>query len=414
VTAPDGVTPLQAGDGAADAPVVERVLGRAPRLSFGLIRADVAALAAMPRGSAADDQPQVAWIKRRLRDAGAHEIHSETFRFQRRWIWRHGAHTGAAMGAAAVGGPIGAGIAAATVASYEFELSGKSHWTGRFLPAAEGTNVVARIPAAGPAERTIVFAAHHDTQRSGWLWSSPMVRAAFKDARRRGGPRPLGAGAQLLIATVAAGCLLGSRVLRALGALGLAFMTLVGIDVARGRPVPGANDNATGVASLLALVAAFARDPLERTDVIAVFPDCEEVGMGGMEAWVKSHQDQLDKAGTFVVSLDSLGAGEPAVVTRESQLLAVYPRENLDWADRGALRAAVPPPARTSMTATTDAIVAHHAGLRALSIVSIDENGTLGPDYHQMTDTPDKVDYGSVEQCTRLAAGIARVWDAAS
>jgi len=66
------------------------------------------------------------------------------------------------------------------------------------------------------------------------------------------------------------------------------------------------------------------------------------------------------------------------------------------------------------MTATTDAIVAHHAGLRALSIVSIDENGTLGPDYHQMTDTPDKVDYDSVEQCTRLAAGVARVWDAAS
>jgi Peptidase family M28 len=58
--------------------------------------------------------------------------------------------------------------------------------------------------------------------------------------------------------------------------------------------------------------------------------------------------------------------------------------------------------------------VAHHAGLHALSIVSTDENGTLGPYYHQPTDTAQNLDYASVEQCARLAAGVARVWDSAS
>jgi acetylornithine deacetylase/succinyl-diaminopimelate desuccinylase-like protein len=395
------------------APIEEREMAGGPRLEFDHIRGDVEALAAMVRGSAAEDKPQVAWLERRLRDAGAHEVHTESFRFQRRWIWRHGVHTGGALAAAVAGGPAGAGLAAASLVSYELELSGKSHWTGRFLPAGEGTNVIARVPAAGPAERTIVFASHHDTQRSGWLWTSPLMRSAFKDARRRGGPRPLALGAELLIALVALGCLAGSRVVRAVGAVARAAVKRGGQDVGRGKPVPGANDNATAVASLLALVAAFARDPLEHTDLVAVFTDCEEVGMGGMEAWVKAHVAELDKAGTLVVSLDSLGAGEPAVVTKESPLLAVYPRENLEWADRGALRAAVAPPVRTSLTVTTDAIVAHHAGLRALSLVSIDEDGTLGPDYHQPTDTPDKVDYASVEQCTRLAAGVARVWDSA-
>lgn len=240
-----------------------------------------------------------------------------------------------------------------------------------------------------------------------------MIRAAFAGARGRGGPKPLGTGALQLMGLVALASLVGSRVLRAVTAVGLVFLTLVGLDVARGRVVPGANDNATGVAALLALVAAFARDPLEHTDVVAVFTDCEEVGMGGAEAWVRAHIDELDKASTLVISLDTLGAGAPAVVTRESTVLAVYPRENVEWADRGALRAAVNPPARTSLTATTDAIVAHHAGLRAISLVSIDENWSLGPDYHRLTDTPDKVDWHSVEQCTRLAAGTARVWDAA-
>ncbi len=394
------------------APIEERELAGGPRLDLERLRSDVAALAAMERGSAGEDKPQVAWIERRLRDAGAHEIRSESFRFQRRWIWRHGAHTAAAIGAAAAGGPVGAGLAAATAASYELELSGRSTWTARFLPAGEGTNVVARVPAAAPAERTLVVLAHHDAQRSGWLWSSPLMASATAGARERGGPRPLALGAQLLIGLVTLGCLAGSRVLRAVGALGLAALTLVGLDVARGRVVPGANDNATGVAALLALVAAFARDPLERTDLVAVFTDCEETGLGGAAAWAAAHSGELAAAGTLVVSLDTLGSGQPAVVTSEG-LTASYARDALEWADRGALRAAVAPPVRTTMAAPTDALAAQHAGLRALSLVSVDENWTLGKHYHRPTDTPENVDWDSVESCTRMAAGIARVWDAA-
>jgi hypothetical protein len=384
------------------APVDERVLASAPRLDFDRIRADVEALASMERGSAAEQQPQVAWLETRLRDSGAHEVRTESFRFQRRWIWRHGAHALAGLGAAVAGGPAGAALAAATLASLELELSGRSRWTSRFLPAGEGANVVARIPAAGLAERMVVFVAHHDAARTGLLWRLPRTT------------KPLGLGAQLALSLVALGCLAGSRIARAAGAAVLGALTLLGVDVARSRIVPGANDNATGVGALLALTAAFARDPLERTDVIAVFTDCEEVGLGGIEAWLEAHGDSLDLAGTLVVSLDTLGSGEPALVKRDGALSATYASENHGWADRGALRAAVAPPRRADLTAPTDAIVAHHAGLRALSLVSVDADGTLGPHYHQPTDTAANVDWHSVHQCTRLAGGIARVWDAAS
>jgi hypothetical protein len=372
------------------------------RLDLDRLRSDVETLAAMERGSAAVQPPQVAWIEGRLRDSGAHETHKESFRFQRRWIWRHGAHAAAGIGAAVAGGPAGAALAAATLASLELELSGRSSWTSRFLPAADGTNVVARIPAAGQAERTVVFIAHHDAARTGLLWRLPRSR------------KPLGLPAQMAMALVAAGCLAGSRILRAIGAVNLALLAALGLDVARSPLVPGANDNASGVAALLALTAALARDPLERTDVIAVFSDCEEVGLGGAAAWLAAHEAELDKAGTLVVSLDTLGSGEPAVVTRDGALTALYSRDTQDWADRGALRAAIAPPERTDLIAPTDAIVAHHAGLRALSLVSVAPDGTLGAHYHQPTDTPANVDWHSVEQCTRLAGGIARVWDSAS
>jgi acetylornithine deacetylase/succinyl-diaminopimelate desuccinylase-like protein len=383
------------------APIEEREVASGPRLDFGHLRDDVEALAAMERGSAAEDKPQVAWLERRLRDAGAHEVRTETFRFERR-PWRFVAHSAAGLGAAAAAGPIGAVLATGTLASTELEVSGRSRWSAPLMPRGDGVNVVARIPAAGEAGRTLVFLAHHDAARTGLLWRLPR------------GNEPYALGGQIALAVIAFGCLLGSRVLRTVGGLVMAAGALLGLDIVRNRVVPGANDNATGVAALVSLIAAFARDPLERTDVIAVFTDCEEVGLGGAAAWVDAHRDELQPASTLVVSLDTLGSGAPAVVSRDGALTAHYSSEVQEWADRGGLRVGVAPPRRVDLVASTDAIVAQHAGLHALSLISCAPDGTLGPHYHQPSDTPANVDWDSVEDSTRLAAGVARVWDAAS
>src|SRR5436190_8281464 len=255
---------------AVDAPAEERVLANAPRLDFARIRGDVEALSAMERASAAEDKPQVAWLERRLRNAGAHEVGTESFRFQRRLFWRYGAHGIAGMGAAALGGPLGAGLAVATLASIELDISGRSTWLAPLMPRGEGVNVTARIPAAAEPRRTLVFIAHHDAQREGLMWRLPRAKR-----------QPLALVPQGVVALIAFGSLIGSRVLRAAGALVLGMQTLIGLDAARHRVVPGANDNASGVAALVALMSAFSRDPLERTDVIGVFSDCEEVGLGG-------------------------------------------------------------------------------------------------------------------------------------
>jgi acetylornithine deacetylase/succinyl-diaminopimelate desuccinylase-like protein len=383
------------------APIEERQVATGPRLDLARIRSDIEMLAAMERVSAAEDKPQVAWLEQRLRDSGAHELHTEPFRFQRR-PWRYLAHFVAGTGAAAVGGPLGAGVAAGSLASLELDVSGRSRWLAPVLPAGEGVNVVARIPAAGVPKRTLVFVAHHDAARTGLLWRMPR------------GKEPFALLAQVALAVVAVGCLVGSRVLRALGGLGTAACTLLGLDIARSPVVPGANDNASGVAALIALTAAFARDPLEQTDIVAVFSDCEEIGLGGVAAWVGSHRDELEPGSTLVVSLDTLGSGEPAVVCRDGAVTAHYSGDMHDWADRGALRAAVNPPRRINLIASTDGIVAQHAGLHALSLTSCAADTTYGPHYHRPSDVPEHVDYDSVESCTRLAAGIARVWDSAS
>ena len=82
-----------------------------------------------------------------------------------------------------------------------------------------------------------------------------------------------------------------------------------------------------------------------------------------------------------------------------------YRGADIECADRGAARVGLPPPRRVRLGAWTDPILAVHAGLPAVSLVSVRENAFTN--YHLPTDTPDRVDWASVDACVRLAAGIA-------
>ena len=132
--------------------------------------------------------------------------------------------------------------------------------------------------------------------------------------------------------------------------------------------------------------------------------------MGGMAAWLRTAA--LDPATTLVLGLDTLGAGEPAVLAAEGPpLRRRYRPGDLKWADRGAARAGLPRPRRFTIGAWTDPVLALMAGLPTISLVSVCGGGFTN--YHLPTDTPDRVDWDSVDQCVRLAAGTAEAWSAA-
>ncbi|HEX8074069.1 MAG TPA: M28 family peptidase, partial [Thermoleophilaceae bacterium] len=277
---------------------------------------------------------------------------------------------------------------------------------------------VARVPARGPRRRTLVLMAHHDAAQTGLAWRHPWlggVGLGAALARLRGAPPPdsmesFSAGPEAGFALAAAGSLTRRPRLRAAGAALLAAPLALALDVARSPTVPGASDNATGVAAVLAMVQRFAANPTEGTEVVAVLTGCEESGMGGMAAWLRSGGASLDPRTTLVLGLDTLGAGEPVVLRAEGPLRPERYREaDLDWAGRGAARAGVEPPRRFRIGGWTDPILAVHAGLPTISLLSV--RGSMFTNYHQPTDTPDRVDWDSVAACLNLAAGIAEAWD---
>ena len=321
----------------------------------------------MERRSASEGERRSAqWVARRLREAGAEDVRVQPYRYSRTFAWAYAAYF-----AAALVHPL---LAAAACISYELDFTGRSQWLRRFLPKGEGANVLARVPASGPARRTLVLVAHHDAAHTGLMWH-PLLS-------RRSERLPFSLPAMVAMA-------LRSRPGLALG-IGLM------LDQARSATVPGANDNATGVAALLALVERYAREPLEGTEVVAVTPGSEESGLGGMRAWLDGVS--LDRDSTLVICLDTLGSGEPVVASAEGGLWPV--RYDTSLVPAGVRRYRV--------GGWTDAALARLAGLRTISLLSVKGNGF--PNYHLPSDTPEKVDFSCVDACLELADTVVREW----
>ncbi len=354
------------------------------------LRSDVEALAGLVRDSAGPGERAAAdYVARRLRESGVDDVALETFRYQGTYAWAHALH--------ALAGARGGIAALAALVSLELEASGRSQWLRRLLPAGEGTNVVARV---GAGDHTVVVVAHTDAARTGLAWHPLLMEAGAARRLRRRSVDPFMAptGAALAL------CALPWRAPRLLGRALLALSIAADIDIATSPTVPGASDNATGVAAALALAA----DPPPGVELLLVFPGCEESGMGGMASFLRMHQ--LDPARTLVLGLDTLGAGTPIVCRAEGTLRAhQYALEDLDLADTGADRAGLPAPERWRIGGWTDPILARFAGLRAISLLSRGPQGMF-TNYHRMTDTPERVDWDSVERCVAIARGTTEAF----
>jgi len=361
---------------------------------------DIAALAAMTRDSAgAGERASAQWIAERLSAIGVEDVAIEPYRAPRTYAWAQLVHAVAGVTAAVRGHRA---LALATLASYELEVSGRLPWTRRFLPQGTGDNVVALLPAIGPRRRTLVLVAHHDAAHTGLMWDPRIVKAGAGRRNRRQVTDPAAAPLALAAGAIATGTKAG-RVLG--GALFAAAAGLL-VDVARAPTVPGANDNASGVAAVLELCARLVADPLDGVEVLVALTGAEESGMGGMAAFLRDHP--LDPATTFVVGLDTVGSGRPVVATGEATLLPhAYREADVAFVIQAARAAGLEPPARWRLGAWTDPVLATYRGLPAVSLLSVDDEGHHS-NYHVPEDTPDRVDHACVQRCVAIAEAVAR------
>ena len=112
----------------------------------------------------------------------------------------------------------------------------------------------------------------------------------------------------------------------------LPYMIWVGFWMVSNRPVPGANDNLSGVAVAAMVLKYFAKTPNERpnnVEIWAVAFGSEEGGMMGSKAMSQDVKKMLDE-GTFpaesvwVLNYDSVGANGPLFIATAEPMYRVW------------------------------------------------------------------------------------------
>jgi acetylornithine deacetylase/succinyl-diaminopimelate desuccinylase-like protein len=383
-----------------------------------LVERVVRELAAYERPSASAGERQAAeWIAAELDAAGCREAWVEEERAHGGYWWPLGLLNAGAALAARVGGrraaALAGGVAAAAI--YDDVGGGRLWFRRRTLPHRPTFNALAEVgdPAAS---RTIVFVAHHDAAHSGLVFHPALPRIPMKHMpalhEKAEQSVPILFGVFLGPLLLALWGLLGRRPLRAAGMLFSLGASAAMANIGSSRVVPGANDNLSAVAVLVALAHALRERPVEGVRVILLSTGSEESFMEGMQAFGRRHFSELPRATTEFVCIECVGSPQLCVVEGEGMLrMRYYTGETRERLARAGLDAGVELARGLRTVAATDALIALRAGYPTCTLGGVDE-AKFPANYHWHSDTPDNLDWRSVEGalavCEEFARGRAR------
>ncbi len=304
------------------------------------------------------------------------------------------------------------GVAAAGIAD---DISGGRMWFRRAaLPHRPTWNVVAQAGDVD-ARDTVVFVAHHDAAHWSLLFApqvSEFVGSRFPGLLERSNTTPpvmfpVFGGPAL----VALGGLTGSRLLTRAGRLVALGTAATMVEIGSRSVVPGANDNLTGVATLLGLARMLREQPVRGLRVMLVSTGSEESFMEGMQGFARRHFGSLDAACTSFVCLDTVGSDRLMQLEGEGMLwMRDYPEAYKSLLGACADEAGVELVRGLRFRNATDGLLALKAGYPSAMIGSINRY-KMPSNYHWPTDTAENVDYGTVVEamlvCERLVRQLA-------
>jgi hypothetical protein len=259
---------------------------------------------------------------------------------------------------------------------------------------------------------TLVLMAHYDAARTGAVFSRRSLErtAALQKAIKR----PIGPFAPFVWSIVV---ILACALARLAGLHGLP-LTIVQfiptvllivsvpllVDISLSGVVPGANDNASGVATVLKLAERYG-GALEHFDVWVLFPGAEEGLLLGSRAWIRTHKSELDPRNTVFVNVDTVGHGTVRWVMKEGFVFPLsYHPTLLSLCEEIGGRGVV-------LRTLTDGYSMRSAGFPAVSIVCLNAMDYV-PTFHQHDDVPENVDPEALERAFGFCCELIEAIDA--
>ncbi len=295
--------------------------------------------------------------------------------------------------------------------SFYGEFMGRWHWLSRALPMGVSQNVIGRHRPANP-KRTIIVSGHLDSAQTGLIWHPGLAAKAAGSSLPLGPLFPLflSMATLLLVAFIAffggGGFLLS--LLDWIAAISLVVGAALMLDWMRGEAVPGANDNASGIAAAVVLAEKLLAAPPEDTELYFIGFGAEEANLQGSVAFLKEFGYRFVPESTYVLNIDGIASGKVHYITREVGLLPVaYPDQEMIILARTLARASerfnhIRP---VQAKGFTDALPFALEGFKALSLVGLEEN-EIPKNYHTLADTVEAMDWRDADTGVQFAEAV--------
>ena len=390
----------------------------APRASLETLRAVVEALAPLEREAGSEGEREAArWLAARLEVTGATvAIDEEEFLDGYAALLAGMSAAGAAAGLAALTrrgralGIAGGAVAAAAIAD---EVSNGVRPVRRAVGRRKTTwNVVAEL-GDPEAERTVVAIAHHDAAHGGLAFDQTLQRKLVDlfpgVIERIDTAIPVWWGVAAGPALAALGAATRRRGLAAAGAALSAVSTAAFKDIARHPVVPGANDNLSGVAALVALAEAFRERPVRGLHLVLASVGAEEVLQGGIYGFARRRLAPLDRERTWVINIETVGSPSLAMLEGEGPFVMedYFDRGLRDLCERIAIREGIAIRRGMRASTSTDSVIPSRMGIPTVCLTSLNRHKALS-NYHSPADVPENLSYGTVACATDLAEAVIR------
>jgi len=312
-------------------------------------------------------------------------------------------------GRRAAGGVLAAGVFAGIVD----EAQNGPRIVRRLLRRRRTTvNLIARAGERDELD-TLVVLAHHDAPQTGILFNQTLQRRLHELAPQvieatKTPPPQWWAGLAGPLSTVAAAVSRRrglARVGLVIGAFGAALVA----DIWRNQTVPGANDNLSGAAALVALAELLREEPVPGLRLLLVSCGAEETLQDGVRAFLARHRDELALGHTWFVNLDTVGSPHLVLLEAEGPVwMEPYTGPWLrDLLAARAQQLGIALERGFRARASTDSVIPSRAGYPTATLVSITDWRSPA-NYHLPSDIPANLDYATVADATRLVHELAR------
>lgn len=289
----------------------------------------------------------------------------------------------------------------------------QDHPLRAYLPHGPSQNVIAILHPVGEVQRKVVLFAHLDSHRAVIWYAADALLTLYTIIK------PL-AIYGIAIAPVCYGLALltGLSIFVWIGS-GLAmihfFTWFIGVSADLGAYSPGANNNASGMGTLLALAERLSSHPLQHTEVWLTFTGCAATGGDGIHLFLEKYGSALKDS--LYVNVESVGIGDSLLYTQRDggfrkrlipkkaeqlipDLAAAWQAPEGTNQERGKIQSRD----MGHLGMNTEMDIVWRFGYYGFSILALPQAGTTRlsgpfiPEYRRLTDIPDRLQVSALNR----------------